>query len=41
MLKNSDLTVAQIAYEVGFSSPAYFSRQFSKFFEKTPSESRF
>lgn len=31
-------TIAEIAYSVGFSDPAYFSRIFKKYFDKTPSE---
>ncbi|GGD74831.1 hypothetical protein GCM10011514_43570 [Emticicia aquatilis] len=31
-------TISEIAYSVGFSDPAYFSRIFKKYFDKTPSE---
>lgn len=31
-------TIAEIAYSIGFSDPAYFSRIFKKHFDKTPSE---
>lgn len=31
-------TIAEIAYSLGFSDPAYFSRIFKKHFDKTPSE---
>ena len=40
MLHNSELTVSEIAYEVGFSDPAYFSRTFSKEFGKSPNAMR-
>lgn len=36
LLENSDKDVAQIAYEVGFSSPSYFSRSFHKVYHKSP-----
>ncbi len=36
MLKNTDMTVADIAYTTGFSNPSYFSRVFSKEFGITP-----
>lgn len=38
MLLTKKLSVTQIAYEIGFSSPAQFSRAFSKQFNCTPSE---
>lgn len=38
MLLKKKLSVTQIAYEIGFSSPAQFSRAFSKQFNCTPSE---
>lgn len=38
MLINKKLSVTQIAYAIGFSSPAQFSRAFSKQFNCTPSE---
>ena len=40
LLQNSQKTISEIAYEVGFTSPAYFTRQFSKRFQKTPSALR-
>ena len=40
LLKNSDLPVAEVAYQVGFSDPAYFSRTFSQEFGFAPKESR-
>jgi DNA-binding response OmpR family regulator/two-component sensor histidine kinase len=39
-LQNSDSTVSSIAYDVGFTDPAYFSRMFSEEFGRPPSESR-
>ncbi|WP_281225986.1 hybrid sensor histidine kinase/response regulator transcription factor [Flavobacterium aquiphilum] len=38
LLKNSDLSVSQIAYKVGFSEPSNFSRTFSKYFGCSPSQ---
>ncbi|MEM6320458.1 MAG: hybrid sensor histidine kinase/response regulator transcription factor, partial [Bacteroidota bacterium] len=40
LLKNSQLNVSEIAYEVGFSDPAYFSRLYSGAFGEAPSVSR-
>ncbi len=40
LLRNSDLTISQIAYETGFNEPAYFTRVFSKEFNMSPSEFR-
>lgn len=40
MLQTSDLTVAEVAYSVGFTDPNYFSRAFSEEFNQTPSETR-
>lgn len=36
LLSSSDKTVSEIAYEVGFSDPAYFSRCFSEEFGRPP-----
>ena len=38
LLKNSDATVAEIAYEVGFNTPSYFSKCFKERFGCTPNE---
>jgi len=38
LLVQSNVTVAEVAYSVGFSSPAYFSSNFSQFFGMTPKE---
>ena len=35
---NTDMTVSEIAYEVGFNDPKYFTRCFAKEFGATPSE---
>jgi len=40
MLRNSEQTVAEISYKVGFSDQAYFSRTFKKQFGKSPSKYR-
>lgn len=38
LLQTTDLNVSEIAYDVGFTDPAYFSRTFSKEFGTPPSE---
>lgn len=38
LLIQSDVTVAEVAYSVGFSSPAYFTSNFSQFYGMTPKE---
>ncbi len=38
LLKNSGKTIAEIAYEVGFSSPSYFTKCFKDQFGVSPSE---
>lgn len=40
LLKTTTLSVSEIAYETGFSSPTYFSRMFLEEFGQTPTESR-
>ena len=40
LLIETDLNVSEIAYDVGFSDPAYFSRLFSEVFGQSPSASR-
>jgi len=40
LLKATDKTVSEIAYEVGFADPNYFSRIFTKEFSQTPTEYR-
>jgi len=37
LLKNSDYTISEIAYEVGFKNPSYFSKLFTDKFGITPS----
>lgn len=38
LLKGGGLLVSEVAYEVGFSDPSYFSRMFQKEFGKNPSD---
>jgi AraC-like DNA-binding protein len=38
LLKNDQATIAEIAYETGFTEPAYFSRVFKNHFGISPSE---
>jgi signal transduction histidine kinase/DNA-binding response OmpR family regulator len=38
MLATTDLTVAEIAYEVGFSSPSYFNKCYKDYFGHSPKE---
>ena len=40
LLQTTDLNVSEIAYDVGFSSPAYFSKLFLEEFGISPSETR-
>lgn len=40
LLKSTEMNISEVAYEVGFEDPAYFSRQFSKTFGYSPSETR-
>lgn len=40
LLHTTDSTVAEIAYQVGFSSPSYFARCFRECFGKLPNEMR-
>lgn len=40
LLKNPVLNISEVAYRVGYSDPAYFSRVFSKEFGVAPSEIR-
>jgi CheY-like chemotaxis protein len=40
LLENSDLNVSEVAYNVGFSDPNYFSRVFSEEFGYPPSDIR-
>lgn len=40
LLQNSDLNISEIAYEVGFKDPAYFSKCYFEQFSETPSATR-
>ena len=40
LLKTSDKSVSEIAYGIGFSSPAYFTRCYREAFGETPTETR-
>ena len=38
LILNSNLTASEISYKVGFSSPSYFNKCFSKYYGLTPGE---
>lgn len=38
LLRNTDMTILEISYEVGFSGASYFSETFRKFYSCTPTE---
>ena len=38
MLQNEELTIAEVSYRVGFSSPAYFNKCFHDYFGYPPGE---
>ena len=40
LLIDSNLTISEIAYEVGFRNPSYFSAAFIELFGKSPSQFR-
>lgn len=40
LLRDTDLTIAEIGYEVGFKDPSHFSRVFTSHFGISPSETR-
>lgn len=40
LLKSSDANISEIAYEIGFNSPSYFSTCFKKQYNSTPDEYR-
>lgn len=40
LLKTTDKTISEICYEVGFSTPAYFSKCYREQFNETPSDTR-
>ena len=40
LLETTDMNISEIAYEVGFRDPSYFSRSFFEEFQISPSETR-
>ena len=40
LLKNTDLNISEVAYEVGFNDPDYFSKCFKEQFGMTPRQFR-
>lgn len=40
MLLETEMNISEIAYEVGFNDPRYFSRKFKEYFDLTPSQIR-
>jgi YesN/AraC family two-component response regulator len=40
LLRNPNMTIADVCYSVGFSDPSYFTRTFTRFVGMTPSEFR-
>jgi len=40
LLLNTDLSVSDIAYDIGFNDPQYFTRLFTKNFDRSPSDFR-
>lgn len=40
LLTSTDKTISEIAYEVGFSSPAYFTKCYKDAYGETPTELR-
>ncbi|MCB9351382.1 MAG: helix-turn-helix transcriptional regulator [Lewinellaceae bacterium] len=38
LLQKGELNISEIAYDVGFTDPSYFSRVFQKEFGKSPSD---
>ena len=38
LLASSDMTVAEIGYEVGFSSPSYFTKCYKEQFGESPTD---
>ena len=40
LLNNTQLNISEIAYDLGFSDPNYFSRTFQQIYGKTPSSIR-
>ncbi len=40
LIKTTDMSMSEIAYEVGFSAPAYFTRCYREAYGETPTETR-
>ena len=40
LLNTTELNISEIAYDLGFSDPNYFSRTFQQVYGKTPSSIR-
>ena len=40
LLASTDLTVAEVSYQVGFSSPSYFAKCYKEYFGETPNDTR-
>lgn len=40
LLTTTEKSISEIAYEVGFSTPAYFTRCYREAYDETPSELR-
>ncbi|HRN27698.1 MAG TPA: helix-turn-helix transcriptional regulator, partial [Ignavibacteriaceae bacterium] len=38
MLLEKNLSITQVAYEIGYNSPSHFSKAFTKYFNCSPSE---
>jgi AraC-like DNA-binding protein len=38
LLMEQKLTISEVAYEVGFSSPSYFSKCFQKQYQTSPTD---
>jgi len=38
LLETTDKSISEIAYEVGFSSPSYFTKCYREFFGRTPNK---
>ena len=39
-LRETDMTISEIAYNIGFSSPSYFTKTFRAYYKMSPSEMR-
>ena len=40
ILASTDLTVAEVGYKVGFSSPSYFAKCYKEYFGEVPNDTR-